>query len=196
MIIDFQVPTDGEFHRYCIKCKSERVTYLAAEYYCHECELEYDRGIVLDPSLIWWVDRITKQYSHESCGAIVINDDNKILLLMRKIYPTAYCFPAGHLDTAESAEQCLRRELHEETGILAGAVNLIGKDVIVGDGCSRGADVHVWNTYSVRVPNNIKVKLNYESEDPEWLSLDEIRTRDLVFPARFLVDRYGEELLK
>lgn len=61
------------------------------------------------------------------CG-IVFLKDAQILLLQRKKSPEAgaWGIPGGKVDFLESAEQAIRREALEETGLQAGAISLLG----------------------------------------------------------------------
>ena len=61
------------------------------------------------------------------CG-IVFLKDARILLLQRKKSPEAgaWGIPGGKVDFLETAEQAIRREAFEETGLQAGAISLLG----------------------------------------------------------------------
>jgi mutator protein MutT len=56
-----------------------------------------------------------------TCMAIISND-NKLLLTKRTsnlIFPNAWVLPGGHMESGESVEESLLREVYEETGIKA-----------------------------------------------------------------------------
>lgn len=61
------------------------------------------------------------------CGIVFLNDA-RILLLQRKKSPEAgaWGIPGGKVDFLETAEQAIRREAFEETGLQAGAISLLG----------------------------------------------------------------------
>lgn len=61
------------------------------------------------------------------CGIVFLKDDH-ILLLQRKKSPEvgAWGIPGGKIDFLETAEQAIRREALEETGLQAGAIRLLG----------------------------------------------------------------------
>ncbi|MBN2570660.1 MAG: NUDIX hydrolase [Ignavibacteriales bacterium] len=65
-------------------------------------------------------------------GAVIIavTDENKILLVNQFRYPLnkkIYELPAGKLDKNEKPVNCAKRELIEETGYIAGAIEKIGE---------------------------------------------------------------------
>ena len=57
---------------------------------------------------------------------VLIDADGRFLLTSRpdgKVYAGHWEFPGGKLESGESVEQALRRELHEELGITIGAAH-------------------------------------------------------------------------
>lgn len=50
---------------------------------------------------------------------VIVNKDNKVLLLQRKNAhgEGTWCFPGGHLEFNEEIEDCVKREVEEETGL-------------------------------------------------------------------------------
>lgn len=54
-----------------------------------------------------------------TAGAIIINDDKKILLVKRpsdkKLFPNAWSFPGGKLEEWETLDETVVREVKEET---------------------------------------------------------------------------------
>lgn len=68
------------------------------------------------------VDSSDRQIVHVAVG-VLIRPDGRFLLTSRpqgKVYAGYWEFPGGKLESAESVEQALRRELQEEIGILIG----------------------------------------------------------------------------
>jgi len=62
-----------------------------------------------------------------ACDAVLI-EEGKILLVKRGREPFKgeWAVPGGRIDEGESAEQCLVREMGEETGLIVESVRLIG----------------------------------------------------------------------
>jgi ADP-ribose pyrophosphatase YjhB (NUDIX family) len=65
-----------------------------------------------------WLVRTTQTKFTVSVGAIVINNEDKILLLDHVLRPAAgWGIPGGFIDADESPVQAIRRELREEIGL-------------------------------------------------------------------------------
>lgn len=112
--------------QYCIHCFSRKVERVFQDgltyYHCRACGKTAERSLVIDKSVVWWIDKKTNEYWHESVGVFVFNSQKKALFFERVIYPFALAIPAGHLDTGEIAEIAVKRELKEETGIELGNI--------------------------------------------------------------------------
>ena len=186
--------------QYCIHCFSQKVerTYQNSltYYYCQSCGKTTERSLVIDNSIVWWIDKKTNEYWHESVGIFVLNFENKALFFERTIYPFAFAIPAGHLDTGEIAEIAVKRELKEETKIESDNVKLFSEENVIGDKCRRGADNHRWHLYVTKIENIDSVKINDEGMKPIWLTLDEALEKNLVYPVRYFIEKYGKKLSK
>jgi len=62
-----------------------------------------------------------KDFIGVGCGAIIINNNNEILLIKRasdsRTEPGTWSRPGGEVEFGESAEEATKREILEETGI-------------------------------------------------------------------------------
>lgn len=199
MRIDFPLPDDNKFHQYCPVCHSENINRIfegkKTFYFCDDCHNKSPRLIVIDPKTVWWIDEETKEYWHESVGVFVFNEEGKALFFERTIYPFAFTIPAGHLDTGEDVETAVKRELQEEAGIETNQVNLFSEEDIIGDECRRGADNHKWHLYTTKVENAGEIKINDEGLKPVWLTIEEALQKELVYPVKYFIEKYGDKLL-
>ena len=200
MKIDFELPKDKKYHQFCQRCHSESVRRIFKKektyYRCPACKTVSERMIVIDPDIKWWIDKKTNEYWHESVGAFLINEKKETLLFKRTIYPFAYTLPAGHIDTGDRPLAAVKKELLEETGLKVKKLKLFSKENVIGDKCRRGADNHHWHLYIAHISSNFKIKINDEGIQPIWLTLDEALSKKLVYPVRYFIKKYGNNLLK
>jgi len=50
-------------------------------------------------------------------GALIVNDDGKVLLCESHKWPNIYTVPGGHVELGETFEEALKREIEEEVGL-------------------------------------------------------------------------------
>ena len=200
MKIDFDIKRDQKYHQYCPHCKSKNISRVFVKektyYYCKECKKKYSRMIVIDPKIKWRIDPKTKEYWHESVGVFIFNKENKILLFERSIYPFACTIPAGHVDAGERVKEAIIREVKEEVGINLSNIKLFSEENVVGDKCRRGADNHFWHLYVAKINHNVKINVKEEGDKAEWLSIDAALKKKLVYPVRYFINKYGDDLMK
>jgi ADP-ribose pyrophosphatase YjhB (NUDIX family) len=73
---------------------------------------------VLPPWLRLKIIRTTQQKFTVSAAAVITNDEGKVLLLNHLLRPySGWGLPGGFLTAKEQAEEAIKRELLEETGI-------------------------------------------------------------------------------
>lgn len=198
MKINFKIPGDDKYHQFCPECYSEDISRIFKQnktyYKCEGCKKTFPRLIIIDPKIKWWIDNSTQEYWHESVGVFIFNKNNEALFFERVIYPFSLAIPAGHLELGEKPEEAACRELFEETGLQVGSVKLFSKENVIGDKCRRGADNHKWHLYVTKIIKTSKIKLNDEGVNPIWLSLHQALTKDLVYPVKYFIDKYGDSL--
>lgn len=74
--------------------------------------------------------RIMKKNTKRCVDIVLLNNENKILMLQRKdsdeLFPSKWCLPGGHVDDGEDLFAAACRELDEETGIYAEKLVKVG----------------------------------------------------------------------
>jgi 8-oxo-dGTP pyrophosphatase MutT (NUDIX family) len=194
MKIDFHIPRDGKSHSYCIACHSEKIEafYIEENYHfrCLACGKVSPRVIHAEPSEVWWVDDVTKEFWHESIGVFVFNAKRQILLFKRVIYPFVFTIPAGHLEVGEDPKEAGKREVEEETGIKLESIRLVTEENFAGDECKWGADSHRWHLYDAIVPNDTIFLINSEGHQGAWYDIAEALKLELTNPTRRFINKY------
>ena len=104
--------------------------------------------------------------THYSAGAL-IEKNGKYLVSKRTFYPYLYTLVGGHVDTGETMEKALTREVKEETGLNIKDKKLIFKGMINPDPCTRGVDIHYWNLFLVHAKGILKLNA-FESVHLRW----------------------------
>jgi 8-oxo-dGTP pyrophosphatase MutT (NUDIX family) len=186
--------------QYCIQCFSGPIKRIFKEnltyYHCLACGITSERSLVIDNKIVWRIDE-QRMYWHESVGVVLVNEDNKILCLMRQIYPFAYSIPAGHLDVEEKPEVAAKRELAEETGISkVEKFELVKEFDMVGDSCRRGSDDHHWHLYRAKVLGRAEISLADEASSANWFSIEEIKKlKNVAYPLKYIIETFGASLI-
>ncbi len=58
-----------------------------------------------------------KKYPEPAAGAVIINNEGKILLTRTYKWKDKFTIPGGHIEIGETIEEALKREVKEEVGI-------------------------------------------------------------------------------
>ncbi len=74
----------------------------------------------------WLRERVGKQKIFLVFGTVVLRDENGRILLQHRTDFTFWGLPGGVMELGEDIETCARRELLEETGLVAGPLWLVG----------------------------------------------------------------------
>lgn len=119
----------------------------------------------------------------------VIANDRKILILRRAqamVYkPGHWDLPGGHLALGETFEQCLTREVAEETSVTITPGPLLGLNQAID-----GPYVQLIFACTAPPQNRIKLQPN-EHDDARWASLDEIASMPRLIPYLERIFKHG-----
>ena len=116
--------------------------------------------------------------SHPLVGAgALIHKDGRVFLLRRRWPPNEgyWAFPGGLVETGESVQEAVLREVKEETGLEVRLESLL--DVVTDihlDEQGRVKYHYILVDYAAR-PLSLRVTLNDESSSCGWFSPQEIR---------------------
>jgi 8-oxo-dGTP diphosphatase len=76
--------------------------------------------------ITWLRGKIGPQKVLVVYGTVILRDEQRRVLLQRRVDNGLWGLPGGILEPGESILECARRELHEETGLEAGELRLTG----------------------------------------------------------------------
>jgi len=111
---------------------------------------------------------------------VMVNDQNQVLLLKRStgtdLGPGLWGFPAGHIETDETPEECAIRELREEIGP-DHTIELISRIGPVND-TFYGGKYRIY-LYHFRWLDGVII-LNHEHTDYAWVNKEEFRSFDVM----------------
>jgi len=202
MKVTFSVPKEGS-HCYCAVCHvMDMVDTVEVDGVfkrkCRECGAVSDRFFYIGTyptDAKWWIDD-QGELRHESAGVFVRNPEGKYLFFERTSFPLGFTIPAGHVDNGEEGGQAAKRELQEEVGISSRHITHIATTEIVGDKCGTGADTHVWHIYreDLEQPLDVEVLEEDEGKHPVWMTLAEVRQKELPPAIRHLLDHFADQI--
>ena len=114
-----------------------------------------------------WTMRFTHPRFAVTAGAVITDDQGRVLLLKHRFRPgSGWGMPGGYIETGEQPEDALRRELREEI-------------------CLEVEKVQLFSTRAFRKPRQIEIvfkceavgkprELNFEIEKAEWFDLNKL----------------------
>lgn len=126
---------------------------------------------------------------HFCASALVINPENKKILLVKHKKFNKWAQPGGHIEDEEFPEETALREVYEETGI---KIKLLGNNFPREDDFirpmaiqkNRGKEghVHIDIFYHAQPVGSVETVINEKENDGvEWFSLEEVLAMDDVF---------------
>jgi 8-oxo-dGTP diphosphatase len=125
-------------------------------------------------------------------GGVIVNDQNEVLLLLRKSPPEAgtWTIPGGAVEWFETCQDAIRRECLEEVGLTVEVAEFL---TVVDHIVAQDAAHWVSLQYLCRVlPGTVAVLDRYglpESDEMRWFPIDAVPT-SLSQPTRVAIEHY------
>jgi len=114
-----------------------------------------------------WGVRFTQPRFQVTAGAVVLNDEGRILLLKHVFRPgSGWGIPGGFLEPGEQPEDAVRRELREETGL-----ELESAEMVFLRALKKPARVEI--IYRCRANGKLSLQ-GYEIKSGDWFAPDEL----------------------
>ena len=127
-----------------------------------------------------------------TAGAIIVRDNEstlEVLLTLRNVEPFGgqWCFPGGHIDPGESAEDTVVREVREEIGLV-----FKGTFFREFEECIREMGIdNVVSMFEGTVEGTLRID-PHEVVEARWFALPEAHALDLAFKHNEILRAWEE----
>ncbi len=130
------------------------------------------------------------KYPEPTVGALILNSQNKILLVKSHKWHNKYVIPGGHIELGEKMEDTLKREIKEETNLdIYGLKFLSIQEFVFGKTFWKKKHFIFINFYC-SIKGNKKIILNEEAEKFQWCDIDAALKLDLEPATRKTIIDY------
>lgn len=108
------------------------------------------------------------EYPEPVTGALILNEEDQIFLMKSPKWDEKWLVPGGHVEKGEKIEECVKREVKEETGLKVEEVDFV--TVLEGMPESFERDTHfIFLNYCCRAENQ-QVELDQrEAVEYKWI---------------------------
>jgi ADP-ribose pyrophosphatase YjhB (NUDIX family) len=134
-----------------------------------------------------------RAYPITTVGALILDAAGHVFLVRTRKWFGKWGIPGGKVDYGESLETALRREVREETGLIAREVTFVMAHESIESLEFYKPRHFILLNYAVKV-DGVKptFALNHESVEGGWMTLTEAPNLDLNQPTRRLLETYSE----
>lgn len=124
-------------------------------------------------------------------GGLVVRSDGKILLVRSYKWNNQLSVPGGHIEFGERAEDAIKREILEETGLDVEVVELLMVQQAINPEGYYKKNVHyIFLDYLCKAKNSDVRLDNVELQDYLWVNPEEALKLDLEPYTRRLLEKY------
>lgn len=132
-------------------------------------------------------------FPEATVGALVVNDKGQVLIVRSKKWGEKYTVPGGHIELGERAEDAIRREVKEETGLESDPLELVIVQQAIYPKDYHKHEHFIFMDYVCKAKSE-EVKLDgRELQEYLWVSPEEALKLDLEQYTRNFVERYLEK---
>lgn len=115
------------------------------------------------------------RYPEPTAGALIQDSDGRILLIKSHKFNDLYTIPGGHIELGETAEEALRREIREETGLEIRDVEFLLYQDFVFDDSFWKKKHFIFLDFACKT-DCTEVELNEEAQEYVWLPPEDALT--------------------
>jgi len=133
-------------------------------------------------------------YPEATVGALVVNQQGDVLMVRSSKWNDKFTVPGGHIELGERAEDAIKREVREETGLDVEPVKLLLVQQAIYPRDYHKHDHFVFMDY-ICVARSSEVKLDgRELQEFVWVKPEDALDLDMEEYTRNFVVKYLEEL--
>jgi len=108
-----------------------------------------------------------QQFPEPIVGALIFNPEGKIFLMKSHKWRGQYVIPGGHIELGETAEEALKREIKEETGLDVDNVKFIMHQEFIFDPMFWKRRHFIFLDFACK-SKSTEVRLNSEGQEYVW----------------------------
>lgn len=139
---------------------------------------------------------MTQTYPEATVGALVVSEKGEVLIVRSHKWGNKYTVPGGHIELGERAEDAIRREVKEETGLDAEPVELLIVQQAIYPKDFHKHEHYIFMDYVLKAKSS-KVQLDgRELQDYVWVKPEEALKLDLEEYTRNFVLKYLDKYRK
>jgi nucleoside triphosphatase len=139
---------------------------------------------------------LTQTYPEATVGALVVSEKGEVLIVRSHKWGNKYTVPGGHIELGERAEDAIRREVKEETGLDAEPVELLIVQQAIYPKDFHKHEHYIFMDYVLKAKSS-KVQLDgRELQDYVWVKPEEALKLDLEEYTRNFVLKYLDKYRK
>jgi nucleoside triphosphatase len=137
-----------------------------------------------------------QSYPEATVGALVVNSKGEVLIVRSAKWNDKFTVPGGHIELGERAEDAIKREMKEETGLDIQSVELLLVQQAIYPEHYYKHEHFIFMDYLCKT-NSSEVKLDgRELQDYVWMKPNEALKLDMEVYTRRFVEKYVERLTR
>ena len=135
---------------------------------------------------------VAEEFPEVTVGALIFNPDGKLFLVKSHKWHDKYVMPGGHIELGETAENALKREIKEETGLDIHGIEFLRFQEHVFDNAYWKKKHFIFLDFACKTDasGNSEIKLNNEGQEYVWVSIDEALKIDVEPYTRKTIESY------
>lgn len=135
-------------------------------------------------------------YPEATVGALIVNEEGKVLIVRSSKWNSKYTVPGGHIELGERAEEAIKREVKEETGLDVEPVKLLLVQQAIYPEDYHKHEHFLFMDYICKAKSS-EVKLDgRELQEYVWVRPEDALKLGIEEYTRNFVVKYLEELKK